>query len=213
MNIEFLSFLTISFFIAITPGPSVIYVVSYSLRYGAKAGILSTIGINLGSIIAIFIAAFGLSSIVATYPLAIIAIQILGGFFILYLAVKIWPREPTYNFPDQNVTEQNYINLFRNGFITSILNPKDILFYIAFIPTFIPEGAAGKAYQSTFLILGFAYMSIGFITKSLFSIFSGYAKQALESKNANLVNYLSSITLFVLGVYLLVTSCLAMVDV
>ncbi len=202
MNIELLSFFTISFFIAITPGPSVIYVVSYSLRYGSKAGIISTLGINLGSIVFILIAAFGLSSLLVNFPKAIVVIQLIGGFYVIYLAIHMWPRGTTLNINEQGLTEKSYRKLFTNGFVTSVLNPNDIFFYTAFIPTFIPSSVIGKPYQTYFLILAFSYMTIGFMTKSTFAIFAGYAKTVLASKNASYMNYISSIVLLLLGVYL-----------
>ena len=206
MNFGIYSFLAFSFVIAITPGPSVVYVVSYSLRYGTKAGIISTLGINSGSIIAIIIAAFGLSSILTVYPNAITVIQTVGGLYVMYLALRIWPKGEALGVGEKNLTERNYGDLFKNGFITSILNPKDIMFYTAFIPAFIPKGVEGGAYQGKFLILGFLYMSIGFITKSTFSIFAGLTKTALNSHYANLVNYVSAIFLFSLGVFLVAKS-------
>lgn len=206
MNVELFSFFALSFVIAVTPGPSVVYVVSYSLRYGSKAGIISTLGINLGSIVAILIAAFGLTSLLEFYPNAIIFIQIMGGFYVIYLAIFMWPRGQIVSTDEQSLTEKSYRNLFRNGFITSVLNPKDILFYTAFIPTFIPKSVEGSSYQIYFLFLAFSYMGIGFITKSMFAVFSGYTKAALDSKNASLVNYLSSMGLFGLGIFLIAKS-------
>ncbi len=203
MNIELLSFFVLSLVIAITPGPSVIYVVSYSLRYGAKAGIISTLGINTGSIIAILIAAFGLSSLLEVYPNAIKVIQTIGALYVIYLSSKIWPRGASINLDDQKLKKESHKNLFKHAVITSILNPKDILFYTAFIPTFIPQDIEGKPYNAAFLLLAFSYMLIGFITKISFAIFSGYTKKALHSKNANFLNYLSSTMLFALGAYLL----------
>lgn len=202
MNIELISFFTISFFIAITPGPSVIYVVSYSLRYGTKAGIVSTLGVNVGSIVAILIAAFGLSSLVIAYPNAIKFIEIVGGIYVIYLATLIWPRKSVENLNEPLLVEESHKTLFKNGVITSILNPKDILFYTAFIPTFIPQSVNGQSYLLYFLFLAFSYMAIGFVTKSAFAVFSGYTKTALRSKNANIVNYLSSTLLFSVGVFL-----------
>lgn len=202
MILELFSFLSLSFVIAITPGPSVVYVVSYSLRYGPKAGIISTLGINLGSIVAILIAAFGLSSLLEIYPNAITFIQIVGGFYIIYLAIPMWPRGQTLSVDGQSLAKKSYRSLFWSGFITSVLNPKDILFYIAFIPTFIPQNIEGSSHQVYFLVLAFSFMTIGFITKSAFAVFSGYTKAALDSKNANLVNYISSIVLFCLGGFL-----------
>ena len=203
MNIELLSFFVLSLVIVITPGPSVVYVVSYSLRYGAKAGIVSTLGINTGSIVTILIAAFGLSALLNIYPTAISFIQIICGFYIIYLATLTWPRGSVEKMDERKITKESYKNLFRNGVITSVLNPKDILFYTAFIPTFIPQDLAGGSYQTYFLLLGFSYMTIGFITKSSFAVFSGFTKKALGTKNIGIVNCLSSMTLFALGIYLL----------
>ena len=206
MNTELISFIALSFIIAITPGPSVVYVVSYSLRYGTKAGIVSTLGINAGSIVAILIAAFGLSALLEIYPYATSFIQIIGSLYILYLAILIWPRHSVSNVDDQNLSKESYINLFRNGVITSVLNPKDIVFYTAFIPTFIPRSIDLVSYQSYFLLLAFLYMFIGFVTKCSFAVFSGFTKKAIHSENAIVVNYISSILLFTLGLFLLVNS-------
>ncbi len=81
-----------------------------------------------------------------------------------------------------------------------------MLFYTAFIPAFISQGAEKGAYQTQFLLLAFSFMTIGFITKSTFAVFSGYIKNALNSKNANLMNYVSSVILFGLGVFLIIKS-------
>jgi len=192
--------------VAITPGPSVIFVVSYSLRYGAKSGVISTLGINVGSVAAILIAAFGLSYLLELYSNAILVIQIVGGLFVIYLAIQIWPRGSDQRVGDQNFQEESYGTLFKNGFITSVLNPKDILFYTSFIPTFIPHSVTEKSYISYFLLLAFSYMFIGFLTKSAFAIFAGFTKDALNSSKAKFLNYFSSMLLFSLGVYLLAKS-------
>lgn len=212
MTIELFSFFALSFVIAVTLGPSVVYVVSYSMRYGAKAGVISTLGINAGSIVAILFAAFGLSYLLSIFPNAIFIIQTIGGFYIIYLANLMWPRNQMVDTVEQEFIEKNYRELFANGFVTSVLNPKDIMFYTTFIPTFIPHSVEGSAYNVYFLLLAFSYMAIGFITKSAFAIFSGYTKIALGSKNAKFVNYLSSIALFSLGLFLLAKSARGLFD-
>jgi len=112
----------------------------------------------------------------------------------------------------ENFPEQGYSTLFVNGFITSVLNPKDVLFYTAFIPTFIPAAATGKSYQSYFFLLAFMYMLIGFITKSCFAIFAGYTKSALHSSKAIILNYTSSLLLFSLGIYLVAKSVVGFIE-
>jgi threonine/homoserine/homoserine lactone efflux protein len=167
---------------------------------------MSTLGINLGSVVAILIAAFGLSYLLDLYPNALLLIQIVGGVFVIYLAVQTWPRSLLHQIEAQDIPEESYSALFKNGFITSVLNPKDILFYTAFIPTFIPQNVIGKSYQSYFLLLAVLYMLIGFLTKTTFAIFAGYTKNALNSSKAIILNYISSLILFFLGLYLVVKS-------
>ena len=167
------------------------------------AGIVSTIGINFGSVVAILIAAFGLSYLLELYPKALLIIQIVGGVFVMFLAIQIWPGGGSGRIEDECIAEENYSTLFRNGFVTSVLNPKDILFYTAFIPTFIPDGISGKSYQTKFLMLAVLYILIGFITKSVFAIFAGYARGAINSGKTIVLNYISSLILLFLGIYLL----------
>jgi len=221
MNLELVGFLTVSFFIAITPGPSVIYVVSYSLRYGSRAGIVSTLGVNAGSIVFILIAAFGLSTLLDSYPKAITLIQLMGACYVMYLGLKMWPRDSaiTIAIESEGLKRAGYRELFCNGFVTSILNPKDILFYTAFIPAFIPNAVSssmpnslagavpslvvGKSYTSQFLMLSFLYIAIGFITKSLLAVFAGQSKSALNSRYAGIINYLAALILLLLGLFLM----------
>ena len=210
MDLELLSFLTVSLVIALTPGPSVIYVVSYSLRYGSRAGVVSTLGVNAGSIVFILMAGFGLAALLDVYPQAIILIQLLGGFYVIYLAIKMWPRGSAVDIDEQGLLQWSYKNLFLNGFITSVLNPKDMLFYTAFIPTFIPSQIKGDSYRTHFMLLAFAYITIGFLTKSLFAVFAGQSKSALNSKFAVYVNYLSALTLLALGVFLTAKSAMSL---
>ena len=164
---------------------------------------MSTLGINVGSVVAILVAAFGLSSLVTSYPGLTQLIEIAGGLYVIYLAALIWPGKTAASLEEPRLQASGYHSLFKNGVITSFLNPKDILFYTAFIPTFIPDTVTGNAYLGNFLSLAFAYMAIGFITKIVFSVFAGFTKKVLRSKSAGVVNYLSSTMLFALGAYLL----------
>jgi len=74
------------------------------------------------------------------------------------------------------------------------------------IPTFIPHSISGNTYQAYFLLLAFTYIIIGFVTKGMFAVFAGHTKSALHSSKAIAVNYISSLLLFALGIYLVVIS-------
>jgi len=199
MDTELLAFYILSLIIVVAPGPNVIYVVSNSLRYGATAGLISTLGISIGSVGLVLAASFGLSFLLAVFPTAIIAVQIVGGCYAIYLAIKLWPRGLLDITEQRILAKESYRKIFKNGCIASILDPKDILFFTAFVPSFIPRGTEGASYQAYFIFLAFSYICIGFVTKYGFAVSAGYTKKTLQSASAVFVNYLSSSILLFLG--------------
>ncbi len=93
--------------------------------------------------------------------------------------------------------------MFRRGLITTLLNPKDILFYIMFVPSFIRVDEGSDSFLFWFLVLSVAYAMIGFASKATIAIFAGSLKNLLTSKKSSNINYVSSILLFGLGTFLL----------
>jgi threonine/homoserine/homoserine lactone efflux protein len=191
MAIDFPAFVLAATALAITPGPSILYVAAFSLRYGTKAGIISALGVNAGSYVLIMFAAFGLYPVLQIAPGIVTAIQTLGGVYMIYLAYNLWPKKTaaTAAFPDQ-VFEGNWKN-FTRGLTTTLLNPKDILFYILFIPSFIAIDEGKSGFLIWFLVLAVAYAVIGLATKSLIAVFAGQMQGFLVSRDASVVHNVS----------------------
>lgn len=203
MTASIVTFLFTSTLLAITPGPSVVYTVAYTLRYGTLAGFVSALGVNVGSYLSILIAAFSTSAVVAAYPQVLDAIRLIGALYIFYLAVKLWPRGGRGRSVDEvRLDYVSHYELFRNGAITSLLNPKDILFYVVFVTQFIDVRSGEAGYTTQFLLFAFAYAFIGLITKSIFILSAGGIKSRLQSGSAGLINKSASIILFLLSFYI-----------
>lgn len=206
MEYLIITFLVTSFLLAIAPGPSVIYTVAYTLRYGSLTGYISAIGINVGSYISIFIAAFSTSALINSFPFLLDAIRFLGSLYILYLAYKLWPKEVVEeNTKILEVLSISNYEVFKNGVITSLLNPKDILFYIAFIPQFISPAPNGLSYEIQFLLFAFSYALVGLATKVIFILFSAKLRTYLQSKKSQIINYVASVLLVTLSIYIMST--------
>lgn len=202
MSVEFYAFLIAAFVVAMTPGPALIYVAAFSLRYGTVAGFVSALSVNVGSYVLILVAALGLYPVLQAIPQLIEIIQVAGGFYLVYLALKMWPRKTAA--PDPALPpEAGYKRLFARGMVTTLLNPKDILFYLLFIPTFIPEPEGTASFLTSFLVLSFAYALIGLVTKCAIALLAGKAKVTLAPKGAVIVNTLSALTLGGLGLFVL----------
>lgn len=212
MPIELYAFLVAAFLVAMTPGPSLIYVAAFSLRFGTAAGLVSALGVNIGSYVLITIAALGLYPIIQAAPQLVDIIQAVGGLYLLYLGVKMWPRKRNETPVEIEDAEASRTKIFARGVVTTLLNPKDILFYLLFIPTFIPVSEHDAAFLTYFVVLSVAYAFIGLTTKCAVALFAGTLKDRFATGGAAIVNYASALMLGALGLFVLRKAYSQLVD-
>ena len=120
----------------IVPGPAVLYIVTRSIDQGRTAGIVSTLGIHVGTLVHIAAAALGLSALVVSSALAFNTIKYLGAAYLIWLGVgKLLGRDDDVN--ESEVKTQRLSRIFYQGILVNILNPKTALFFLAFLPQFV----------------------------------------------------------------------------
>jgi threonine/homoserine/homoserine lactone efflux protein len=141
----------------LSPGPDVLYIVSQSLRSGVKAGLAAVMGITAGCCVHMAAAAFGVGLLLATSSLAFNALKWVGAAYLVYMGVQLlWSRatDPAHEAlqPPVQVEVVDLKKIFFKGFVTNLLNPKVALFFLAFVPQFIPVHAAEPTL--TFILLG-----------------------------------------------------------
>jgi len=132
----------ISFFIAIfifgiTPGPGTFALLGKALSSGVKDCYSMALGMTISDIVYLVLATFGLATIAENYSGLFIAIRFAGAAYLIYLGWKMWTAEIDTDFNQKNDMAGSWISGFIQGFLISASNPKVILFYIAFLPTFI----------------------------------------------------------------------------
>ena len=132
-----------SVLLVLTPGPNLLYLVSRTLCQGRSAGIVSLAGTSLGFVFHVVAAALGLSAIFLTVPLLYDAMRYLGAAYLLWLAWDALKPGGKGVFAPRALPPDPPARLFRVGLLTSILNPKVAMFYLALFPQFIaPSGPA-----------------------------------------------------------------------
>jgi RhtB (resistance to homoserine/threonine) family protein len=141
----------------LTPGPDVLYIVTQSLRSGAKSGVVAALGINAGCFVHIFAAALGVGALLAASATAFTVLKWLGAAYLLWVGVKLlFSRAPQAAADLQALAGAQpplpASQVFAGGFLTNVLNPKVAIFFLAFVPQFIPQGAEHKALA--FIALG-----------------------------------------------------------
>ena len=148
-----------------TPGPSIVYLVSRTLAQGRAAGFVSLCGTSSGFALHALAAAFGLSALLAAVPLAYEVVRWLGAAYLAWLAVVTW-RTRDDAAPEAAPAEAPAAQLFRQGLLTAILNPKVALFQLAFFPQFVTPSAGSVLAQS--LVLAATQLAIVVAGDSLF---------------------------------------------
>ena len=165
------AFAVVAFGLVVTPGPNMLYLVSRSISQGRKAGLISLLGVALGFIVYMLLAAFGITALLMTVPLAYDSLRIGGALYLLYLAyqaVKPGGRSPLQlrELPI-NSTKQ----LVVMGFLTNLLNPKAAVLYLSLLPQFISPERGHILGQS--LILGFTQIVISLSINGIIAMTAG----------------------------------------
>jgi threonine/homoserine/homoserine lactone efflux protein len=136
----------------IAPGPDSLYIVGRSASQGWRAGTTAALGIGAGTLVHILAAAFGLSALLATSAAAFTVVKLLGAAYLLYVGVSLlMSREKAQSGQMQSMTPTPLGQIFLQGFLTNVLNPKVALFFLAFMPQFIDAAAPHKALAFIFL--------------------------------------------------------------
>lgn len=152
----------------LTPGVDVFYIVSCALRQGVRAGVIAALGITAGCLVHIVAAALGVSALVAASATAFAVLKWIGAAYLVWVGIgMLRAREPALAAgiapasaggapgPGPRLPPGEGWAVFRRGFFTNALNPKVALFFLAFLPQFIPAGSAHPTLA--FLLLGLLF--------------------------------------------------------
>lgn len=188
--------------LAISPGPDNIYVLTQSLVNGTKSGIATTAGLISGCIVHTTLLAFGISAIITASEEIFYGIKVLGACYMFYLAYKVYKSDENITLAE-NAPKKSYSQLFKTGVIMNLLNPKVMIFFLAFFPGFLWNKEGNTVAQ--FYILGITFMLISFITFSIIALAAGrISGLLLEWKNMGTVLKWLQIVVFVgIGIYIL----------
>jgi len=147
------------------PGPDIIYVLMLSISKGKKHGIVTALGLVSGIIVHTTLIAFGIAAIIKNSETIFLTIKILGACYLFYLAYKTYKSSASLNLATNSISDKSFLELFKQGFIMNVLNPKVVIFFLAFFPGFIVE-SRGNITQQIYL-LGFLFMLQAFLVFTL----------------------------------------------
>jgi threonine/homoserine/homoserine lactone efflux protein len=159
------------------PGPAVFYVTSRSIGHGLRAGVISALGIGVGTLFHVAAAALGLSALLMSSAIAFSVVKYLGAAYLIFLGIQKIVREESIASSEQSGRIQ-LSRIFGQGIVVNVLNPKTALFFFAFLPQFVDISRGKVAGQILFLGLLFAIM--GVLSDSVWALFAGTLAHALK---------------------------------
>ena len=134
--ISLLSLALAMLILAASPGPGVFATVARSLASGFRPALWVIAGIVIGDIIYLMFAVFGLSAFAKTFGELFVIVKICGGAYLIWLGLKIFFSEPSVEKPGKIRGKNSKPGNFLSGLMITLSNPKVILFYCGFLPTF-----------------------------------------------------------------------------
>lgn len=154
----------------VTPGPAVLYVVTRSLDQGRWAGLVSTLGINVGTLIHVSAATLGVSAVLVRSALAFSVVKYAGAAYLVYLGVrKLREKDDAQS---GSVPEQKKLTrVFYEGMLVNLTNPKTALFFFAFLPQFVDPARGSAALQ--FFLLGTIFVVMAITSDSAYALLAG----------------------------------------
>ena len=159
------------------PGPAVFYVTSRSIGQGRSAGLVSALGIGVGTLCHVAAATVGLSALLMSSAVAFSAVKYLGAAYLIYLGIQKLRREELLE-PSGQSAQTQLGRVFGQGIVVNVLNPKTALFFFAFLPQFVDASRGKVAWQILFLGTLFAVM--GVLSDSVWALFAGTVAQLLR---------------------------------
>ncbi|WP_340160717.1 LysE family translocator [uncultured Hoeflea sp.] len=177
---HFAAFVLASVILLVIPGPTIIMVITQALAHGRKVALASVIGVGLGDLLATSLSIAGAGALLAASASLFQALKLVGAAYLLWIGYKMWRTPVTLpDIADAEVAEApaNSAGIFRDSFLITALNPKGILFFVAFVPQFIDPALPYTPQAATYVL---TFTALGIINAAVFAFAAAGARQTIR---------------------------------
>ena len=208
---NYLGFIVAAILLNLTPGTDSMYIITRSISQGRKAGFYSVLGVTSGTLVHTLLASLGLSVLLAKSPTAFMLVKYIGVGYLCYLGFKMITskKDPVIANSlqqDENGASLKSLNswqIYKQGVLTNVFNPKVALFFLAFFPQFIDSSYAYG--MLSFLILGLTFATTALIWCSCLALLASLLSKSLRKNPSveTVLNKISGIVFIGMGVKLM----------
>jgi threonine/homoserine/homoserine lactone efflux protein len=136
-----LTFAIASSVLLLIPGPTILTVVSYALSRGTRSKRQTIPGVVLGDFTAMTISILGAGAIIAASAMLFTALKIVGALYLVWMGLQLWRSGGVTAETTESTRTVSDVGMFWNCYLVTALNPKSIVFFIAFLPQFVSANA------------------------------------------------------------------------
>ena len=201
----FFYFLTASILLTLAPGPDNLYLLTKSLSDGAKFGVILAAGLASGIIFHTFLVMVGVAAFVQNSTVAFTVLKIFGATYLIFLAFKSFQsaRAGKKISMKKSDAKISYAKLYRRGILMNVLNPKVLLFFLAFLPQFVNFSSSPSL---QIILLGVTFAVQAFLIFAAIAICAGKVRNLiLRKKNlGQIFNYVETFVLIFIALTLLI---------
>lgn len=181
MSLEhWLAFCAASAILLAIPGPTVLLVISYALGHGRKVALATVAGVTLGDFTAMTASMLGLGALLATSATIFTLLKWLGAAYLIYLGIKLW-RAPVAVGEGADglavLPKEKPGRIFAHAYLVTALNPKSLIFFVAFRPQFLdPHGPV----VTQLAIFEVTFLALATANASLYALLAAMARQQIR---------------------------------
>ncbi|MEZ5843321.1 MAG: LysE family translocator [Hyphomicrobiaceae bacterium] len=191
MPIEtWLAFAAASAVLLAIPGPTILLVVSYAIGHGRRAAVPTVAGVALGDFVAMTASLLGLGALLAASATLFTVLKWVGAAYLIWLGIKLWRAPVVPPVPDgpdvaaTNAPADHDRAMFWHAFAVTALNPKSIVFFVAFLPLFLTPGAA---LLPQMIIMEATFLTLATLNAAAYALAASAARAAIRQPSVQRV--------------------------
>lgn len=171
MSLElWFAFSLASIVLLVVPGPTVMLVVSYALGHGKRSAWATVPGVMLGDLTALTVSLAGAGAVLAASATLFTVLKYMGAAYLVWLGIKLWRAEPKLEMPQDAGSRKDARSMFWSAYIVTALNPKGIIFFIAFLPQFV---SPAQPVVPQLVILGATFLALATTSVAVWATAAG----------------------------------------
>jgi len=201
-------YLVAAMVIILAPGPSVLFIIARAIAWGRATAVATVAGNVTGAFTLSLMVAFGLGPILQHSEIAFIAVQLLGGLYLIYLGVDAIKHSKIHaaDMVNQGDLKPTPLRSVKDGFWVGALNPKGLVFFAAILPQFIDKGSSNVTSQ--LVLMGATFAILAFFSDGTWGLIAGTVREWMATTPSRLVTMrrIGGLVMMVLGIFTLISA-------